>query len=187
MGLVSDITIIVVVVIILFLVVIAYIIYKYYEELPILDCVKFGTSQGLPDCPTGTQDISGICYYDTWSASGGTHSGATCHVDYLDCPYGGCTHFVGSSDLPDGTPCSSKTIPGWDDTHFGPGWYLTGIDITKYCHRGGDYGVYCEDAGIPSQIGVCNVGDKYGGVCWGPHKCSEVNRVRTSICTCSAE
>jgi len=186
MGLLEDLTTIIVLVVILAIVFVAYLIYSYYEELPTIDCTRFGTSQGLPGCPAGTQNILGICYYDTWSASGGTHSSsAVCHVSYPDCPYTGCTHFVGSSDLPDGTPCNSMTIPGWDDAHFGPGWYLTGVDITKYCHRGGDYGVYCEDAGIPGVIGACAVGDKYGGVCWGPEKCSDYGLVRTSICGCS--
>ena len=184
MALVADINLIIVIAIIIVIIAPAYYIYQIYTDLPTTDCSRFGQSQGLPDCPAGTQNILGICYTDTWSASGGTHSDAICHVDYIDCPYTGCTHFIGSSDLPDGTVCNSLNIPGWDDTHFGPGWYLTGVGITKYCHRGGDYGVYCEDAGIPGDIGNCTIGDKYGGVCWGPEKCSDSGLDRYAICTC---
>src|SRR5437868_12747099 len=102
MSIEGTITLIIVFVFIIVFAIIIYYIYQIYLDIPTIDCSRFGQSQGLPDCPTGTQNILGICYTDTWSASGGTHSNAICHVDYIDCPYTGCTHEIGSagSSLP---------------------------------------------------------------------------------------
>ena len=185
MAIISGIFFVIIIVILFGIFYVIYRIYRFYEDLTTIDCSRFGRSQGLPDCPKGTQNILGICYQDTWSESGGVHSDAICHVDYKDCHYTGCTHYTGYTDLPGGTPCTSLNIPGWDDANFGPGWYTTQVLGVHYCHRGGDYGVYCIDAGIPGTIGECPVGDKYGGVCWGKEKCSDSGLVRSTICGCS--
>ena len=173
-------------ILIIFIIVVIVIAYYAYLNVPTIDCTRYGQSKGLPNCPKGTQNIAGICYYDTWSASDGTHSSsATCHVSYPDCPYVGCAHEIGHSELPNETPYNSLNIPGWDDAHFGPGWYVTGANPIKYCHRDGDYGIYCESAGIPGSVGDCAVGDNVGGICYGPVKCSDDGLVRATICSCS--
>jgi hypothetical protein len=166
--------------IVVVIIVILLVFWFVWSRFPTIDCTKFGLKQGL-GCASNRDYWGGICYTDTWKASNGTKT-EVCTVTYSDCPPDGCTHFVGTSSAENGTECSSKIIPGWNDNHFGPGWYLTGTPGTKYCHRGGTYAVYCENPTIPDTCP--NDLEKYAGACYG--KCP-TGYNHSSLCTCSKQ
>lgn len=184
---------IIVVVVIVIVVVGLIFLYSSYNNLPTTDCGRFGINQGLPSCPNGTQEYGGVCYKDTWpdNTSGGVTSKGTktavCTVTYPDCPgIGICTHVPVPNGPPAGTPCNSTTIPGWDDTHFGAGWYYVyQLGVIPTCQRGGTQEIYCQSVGTAASIGLCAKGDNFEGICWGPETCASAGLHRTEICTCA--
>lgn len=162
------------------IIIIGYYINAWLSTFSTTSCALYGNVEGLPGCEAGKAYYGGTCYTDTWSDSGGTKT-AVCTVSYPDCYIWGCSNRTYNITADAGTPCNSQTIPGWDDAHFGPGWYVTGtIDAAKYCHRGGTFGVYCENDSIPETC-PANA-DVFEGVCYSG-KCPE-GQVRSEICTC---